>query len=601
MTRQQKSSGFTLIEMAIVMVIIGLILTVTLPLLVQGIAQQKLTKSRTTLSALKQEIIGYAMKNHYLPSLATLKAQFANAQDPWGHQIAYYSEPNITGSGDLCAQGSTAYSVTDGTNTYSNVAFVLAGRGANQNLQINEDIGGTAPTTRTVRTYTLGQVIDNDNTGTDATFDLAAGTTRAEEYDDVVEYVTLDYLNAKICSGEGATPIAAAITFDNMENTFPKTTSQNFVANNAGAVNVGASEILFGNGFSDTRACLWYDGLYPASNLDELECYENANSISICRARDEAATAGVERWDTLRFVFKFSVLNSDTRADSYEYMAGLVFAIINASDAGNTGTTVPCGGGSGNDGYLGYANTGIDPPKFGVELDLYPNDNLAGADDQNDPSPNETTITWAAYCGATASYANHVAAVYYATETTGAAGNVDDNMHGRVASAGNLDNPAFTQIEDLDCDGDPDTAAIDGFLVNATAWEDGTPDRFKQWLEDGEDHWIRVEIHRGLAVDATHVADPARYKYTTKIWIDDTPNATFLNVGADVAEGLANADYFDMKDVWLSAANHAEMHEFRFGWTTAVDTNGAGAVGVTPLPQTISVSSFGFNGTGTAP
>ncbi|MEW5774235.1 MAG: type II secretion system protein [Thermodesulfobacteriota bacterium] len=615
--RSLAPHGFTLIEMAVVLIIVGIIAALTIPLVGEKLKQDKLSKSRGTLNALRQEIIGFALANKVLPGEAAVETSFANARDAQQNYIAYYVDPNLK-SGDFCTQTSTNYALTIGGTTYSNLAFIIASRGGNQNLQIDADSTGSAPASRTVVSYSQGTVTDTANgnpPNTSQTYDLPGPASATDEFDDLVDYVTLDYLKSRVCDATASEPINGILPFKDMAASFPKSTTQNFVANNVGAVNVGANELSFGNGYSNTRACIWYDGTYPATNNDELQCESNANSVTICQGRDKDGAGGsTYRWDKLRFVFRFNVLNADARVDSYAFMGGIVFAIINGADLQNVDSTPPCGGGGGNDGFLGYANTGIYNPKLGVEIDLYPNDDTAGTDNQNDPGPNESSfgITWAvpAACSgsiAQPSYANHVAPVFF--QEGDADGGVMDNRHGEPSANTDIRNPYFTQIEDADCNGAQDSigtpALYDGFLTNATAYEDGTPDRNKQWLEDATNHWIRMEIHRGLAVDATHGAGN-RYKYTVKIWMDDTPNASFLNLAADLGENLANADMFDMYSVWLTSALSAELNTFRFGWTMAIDTNGAAAAvvallgGSNPGGQTVSVADFGFNGTSTA-
>lgn len=71
MTQRSKSAGFTLVEMAVVLIIITLLFGgVLLPLSVQ-IDQQRLTETRKSLEEIQEALIGYAIINGRLPCPAS--------------------------------------------------------------------------------------------------------------------------------------------------------------------------------------------------------------------------------------------------------------------------------------------------------------------------------------------------------------------------------------------------------------------------------------------------------------------------------------------------------------------------------------------------
>lgn len=65
--RHEFRKGFTLIELAFVLVIVGLLLSVGAQMLPMLVKQSKLKENRITVSQVKSAIVGYAMANGRLP------------------------------------------------------------------------------------------------------------------------------------------------------------------------------------------------------------------------------------------------------------------------------------------------------------------------------------------------------------------------------------------------------------------------------------------------------------------------------------------------------------------------------------------------------
>ena len=253
--------------------------------------------------------------------------------------------------------------------------------------------------------------------------------------------------------------------------------------------------IRLGGETSYSTGAVWYDG-----------------DKGVCTAGKCAFSKG------LRAYFGFAIDGYDASSDSRDRGDGFTFAVMTAT--GNDPSLAAGGPDSGKRGeYLGYAGPGpsgegIKAPKMAIEVDTYPN---KGSGQGN-----------AANSRRDKSDANHVAVVYW-----GAADSVyDDNAHGVGAAPQNPINngPGYHE----------QAAAAGG----------------ANWLEDGEEHAMRVEIHRNT--------EGGEGVYTVLVWIDPT------GVGKDdvTADFTAQSPQVS-SSVRLTAAEHAKLDAVYFGWTEA--------------------------------
>jgi prepilin-type N-terminal cleavage/methylation domain-containing protein len=63
----KKNDGFSLMEMAIVLTIVGLLLAGLLPTLSNQIGQQRLSETRKYMNDVREALVGYAIINNHLP------------------------------------------------------------------------------------------------------------------------------------------------------------------------------------------------------------------------------------------------------------------------------------------------------------------------------------------------------------------------------------------------------------------------------------------------------------------------------------------------------------------------------------------------------
>ncbi|MBI2353976.1 MAG: prepilin-type N-terminal cleavage/methylation domain-containing protein [Deltaproteobacteria bacterium] len=189
------NKGFTLIELAIVLVIVGILIGVGSGMVGMLITAIKVRESRDHLDAAMQSVTSWASANNRLPDTtsnpSTNPALFANAaktpNDAWGQGFIYLYDnalaPATATKDTICGRRSTVISLTDSNTgaTISNVAYLALSQA--DNAITDTKIGGAAVTSGPLST-TAGMPIT------------------ADTFNDIVRWVTLDELRTKIgCQG----------------------------------------------------------------------------------------------------------------------------------------------------------------------------------------------------------------------------------------------------------------------------------------------------------------------------------------------------------------------------------------------------------------
>jgi prepilin-type N-terminal cleavage/methylation domain-containing protein len=170
---RKSQSGFTLVEMAVVLVIVGLMLGgLLLPLSAQ-MDQSRVTETRKGLSEIKEALIGYAIVNGRLPCpdndndgvenapCNTVAATGGNlpwvtlgvqGRDPWGRLYQYrvskfFSVPfSLATGGDLNVYTDKTLAATEGANVPA-VIFSSGKNGATQPPSGTDELENTTDTT----------------------------------------------------------------------------------------------------------------------------------------------------------------------------------------------------------------------------------------------------------------------------------------------------------------------------------------------------------------------------------------------------------------------------------------------------------------------
>lgn len=194
--------GFSLIEMAIVLIILGLVLSSASGIISMFINMGASERSRERISANRSALISIAAEDGYLQKddIGTRPAN-VNLSYPLdifdkkfevflADDIQFRDDDDELNFSPVCGASGTTLRLeicensdcdTDG-NLVNNIAFVIVSGYKNRNIQTNVDIIDNE-----IRVHLQGSVNDDYNS------DLA----RAEDYDDIVDWVTLSELRSK--------------------------------------------------------------------------------------------------------------------------------------------------------------------------------------------------------------------------------------------------------------------------------------------------------------------------------------------------------------------------------------------------------------------
>ncbi len=224
--KNKHRKGFTLIELSVVMVIIGIIISVVATVLPSLIVSSKISKARAILEKIDYAVQGYAIANNRLPFAAGAtdglestglfigylpyqSLGLSSGKDPWGNDIKYAVYGVSGGAANLTATFTDATAFCTALTQASTAAFdnsiahtttsatCGAADGTNSNNQAYIIVSG-GPKDR-----------DNANGFWDACNGDAGATFNApnkimdSSYDDLVRAFSINELIQRICSGSG--------------------------------------------------------------------------------------------------------------------------------------------------------------------------------------------------------------------------------------------------------------------------------------------------------------------------------------------------------------------------------------------------------------
>ena len=184
-----NNKGFTLIGIAIIIIILGILLTLSVSIMGVSVKKTKCAKSRKIVNEAKKTIVGFTIENMRLPSTDEF-SNIVRDTDAWGRKLIYIpdnatieyngstSRADLTGTGTNICCGPTPIdlAVEDKTKgNFTDVAFVVLSTGENGKQDTtfsNKNMGGT-------------------------NYYVATIEKPGETYDDIVEYMTLIDLRAR--------------------------------------------------------------------------------------------------------------------------------------------------------------------------------------------------------------------------------------------------------------------------------------------------------------------------------------------------------------------------------------------------------------------
>lgn len=196
-----NQKGLTLVEVAIVLVIFGLLIGLGASLIGPLTKRAKINETKERLNANVESIISWAAGNKRLPNTTEFVSIIRNQNDVWGKQFQFIVDSDLVQppSGTehkICDRRTTKITlrVYQDANNYqdiTNVAFIMLSSGENYNNQTSG--------TQLINTATTIMIPYPDAPNID---NYSADINRPEPYDDIIKWITLDELRAKAgCQG----------------------------------------------------------------------------------------------------------------------------------------------------------------------------------------------------------------------------------------------------------------------------------------------------------------------------------------------------------------------------------------------------------------
>ncbi len=191
--RYRDTRGFTLIEMAIILMILGILVTMGAGMMGALTKRLKLNETREAVKNASESIAGYGATTGSIPASTRFTSVVTVAADSWSNPLYYIPATSLTTDG-ICARKTTALSLSlcpdkscsTPSQSITDVAYAIISKGENFNRQTDLKAG----------------VIKVYDVGIGAVDDYSADMNRAEPYDDVVRWATLYELRVKAgCSG----------------------------------------------------------------------------------------------------------------------------------------------------------------------------------------------------------------------------------------------------------------------------------------------------------------------------------------------------------------------------------------------------------------
>jgi len=193
-----KSDGFTLVELAIILVLVGILVGIGASMIGPLTKRAKLIETRETINGAVDSVIGFAAPRNRLPDLTASPSAtsfWTNVRTPndaWVNRLVYVFDNNLATS--ICNRITTNITIRvcsdaacSASTVVNNVAFVVLSAGDNANNQTYGSLAINVATT--INTYPAGIQVDN----------YADDFTRAtDEYDDIAKWMTLSELQTKM-------------------------------------------------------------------------------------------------------------------------------------------------------------------------------------------------------------------------------------------------------------------------------------------------------------------------------------------------------------------------------------------------------------------
>ncbi|GEM_PF-2305221 len=286
-----RNRGLTLVELAIVLIVLGILLGIGAGIIGVLIKRVKYNESREIVNAAVEGIVGYAITSGRLPDNTNWTPAVRSAKDSYGKDILYVYDSDLTSSGSICGAGGTAITVkicsdtscASPTQTINNVAFLIISGGGNYNVQTSAPSTCNSSSTCEIRVYEYG--VGNVD-------DYTTDINRPEPYDDIVKWVSLYELKPKVgCTGSGGGGGGGgggSCTSYSLSIQNNATRSISYKLNNGSCNNIssGGSSLLAGLTSTDRirvwRSIFCWLSLLVDGNMQSLDADNNCTVNIVC-------------------------------------------------------------------------------------------------------------------------------------------------------------------------------------------------------------------------------------------------------------------------------------------------------------------------------
>ncbi|WP_303850339.1 prepilin-type N-terminal cleavage/methylation domain-containing protein [Seleniivibrio woodruffii] len=129
-----NKKGFTLLELAIVLIIVGVLSAGAMKILFGAFNNNKQTATRNNIALIVKDIAAYTVKGRRLP--ATLDRATSQTSDTFGRALVYEAAENLEDT-DICSVQTTDMSI-NGAVTENNIAFLVISTGEDGQQQYTE-------------------------------------------------------------------------------------------------------------------------------------------------------------------------------------------------------------------------------------------------------------------------------------------------------------------------------------------------------------------------------------------------------------------------------------------------------------------------------
>jgi competence protein ComGC len=200
---EAQPPGFTLVETAIIVIIIGIIAALVIPAITSRITTDRGVQGRGDVVSVRDEIIGFAMVKNAVGGFSLPRQDLSAELRGYMHIDDYNSLPKVR-AGDFWSQP-FLYRIDEALSNGQNLCYVNDG-----DLTLNIE-QGAGPRTVAFIVKSNGPNMQNDIPDFDDISTVDFNLTIGQAGDDIVEFVTLDYLKGRLSCPSGApgTPFVA--------------------------------------------------------------------------------------------------------------------------------------------------------------------------------------------------------------------------------------------------------------------------------------------------------------------------------------------------------------------------------------------------------